>query len=528
MNKVSSRHICRTHYLGEPSVPPPVAGTREESLAAFVTRGRELAARLGLDFEVDAWEVSRLLKPRHGRRACPTRYTLRFGPPPGGEGEDGPWPRPVADVAKATLAGLLGRTSSTPLTVRLDVFRSFARRMDPRPLSECTMADLDATAADLHARYAAPSASLRVARLRAMAVSMERAGLVRPGLADWRPRRMGVDAALRETAPRGTAACLHVSGLSEAIARCFARAVRPRDVLTAGACTLMQFVPTQLAAVLDLEEGCLDECGEGGVQRLLIRLPAANCTEPRARWVPREMTEVAELAVRRIHDVTAEARAIKRWYDGHPDRLHLPPRLEHLRERDWLTVDEVSSLLGLAPLGVPRYARRHGLALRLHGRAAMVSFADIEALVLGRLRSMMELSGGRGRRPLMLLKWQIKNAPEASECMFEPFRTPAFTGLLMPQRGQVGMLERLGADPSRALKVGTEGWRKALAQAAVRGGLGRDDLLDWFAHSDPGRGGSFENDLDAPFRDAVTAKPAIQLSAGPGGRGPRPTTGDHS
>ena len=501
---------------------PDGPGLSGERLAAFVARGRELAERAGLDFDDDAWEVSRLLKPRRGLVQVTSRYSLHFTSVTGGQEGRRPWPKSMADIAKAACVQLLGRTTMTPLIVRCDAMRALAACMGERPVTSCTIIDLDAAAAELRRRYSFKAAELRLMQLRGLVLLLKHAGVMRADLANWQPKP-AVEAGAE--LPRPTR--LPADGLSKAVARSFAIAVEPDDVLVASACTLMQIVPARVSAVIDLEENCWNECLEGGARRLLIRFNSDKGSPPCTKWVPREMADVAELAFRRIQDVTAEARAIKRWYDAHPDRLYLPPRLAHLRQEDWLTLDEASSVLGLQPGYIVDSACKGRLDLKIHrgGGPARVGYTEVERIVLGRLEEMMRLAGGRRCHPLMLLKWRSRTVQTVSECMFKPISQKAFNRSLAPYRGQPGLFQRLGIDPSGTLRGNTHCWRHSLTTAAVRGGLSLNDLGDWFGRLEPGSACHYDHSSDADFRDVLAGVPVTFLSASTAGEDRQPRKG---
>jgi hypothetical protein len=87
--------------------------------------------------------------------------------------------------------------------------------------------------------------------------------------------------------------------------------------------------------------------------------------------------------VKKLRDVTSEARKIAVWYEKNPTMIYLPEHLEYLREKRWLTQSEVS--LVLFGESDPSISTNWCGTNKLAKRAGAFLFEDVQARVLGRL-----------------------------------------------------------------------------------------------------------------------------------------------
>jgi hypothetical protein len=91
-----------------------------------------------------------------------------------------------------------------------------------------------------------------------------------------------------------------------------------------------------------------------------------------------------------LTEISAPARAIAKWYEDNPGKLHLPKELEHLRGKAILTMAEAASLRGLSSdrLLQPRsWAKRKGIApvIDPSTEGMGIRFEDMERAVLSEL-----------------------------------------------------------------------------------------------------------------------------------------------
>ena len=433
----------------------PTAGTPEQTLAAFIMQGRRMAEQNGVDFGALSWEVSELLGPVEGRPRESSRRYLHFTCDVGKGSADQPLPGHMADFTKAYCAHFLGRTQITGLTDRLDAFKHlFAQLQNCRakqahdaqaagphvceravthtqpgndgapaeaagpgaeeasvpagaaagkeslPITASTVRMFDEAVKTLEAHYSPDAAKNRACQLEFIARFLDKHGMARSDLANWTHGCRGSAPLAGTSGPEFEAnakARLPSPEFLVAVARSFARATRPADILVTGALTLLRCFPGRISAILNMQEDPATEHDDDGIKRLLVRLPGDKRVGPSVRWVSKDMTPIAALALRLMHEVTSGPRATKRWYDEHPDVLHLPGELAALRTREFLTADEASTLLGINTVYFLQYAERKKLLLsRFEGGRRVVAFAVVERHLLEHVGPMMRFGGRQG------------------------------------------------------------------------------------------------------------------------------------
>jgi len=89
-------------------------------------------------------------------------------------------------------------------------------------------------------------------------------------------------------------------------------------------------------------------------------------------------------------EISAPARALAGWYEGNPGKMFLPEKLEHLRNKEILTVAEAASLRGVREVSyLKRYSWANNKGIKLvsdsvTGKAG-IRFRDLERAVLSDL-----------------------------------------------------------------------------------------------------------------------------------------------
>lgn len=175
----------------------------------------------------------------------------------------------------------------------------------------------------------------------------------------------------------------------------------PKEIFASSACALMLCDPDRsvevLYAPLDLltPDWMDPDTGEVGTG---LRWYPAKGAPPMVKTVIPPMRDIAVRAVEQLRRLSAPARALALWYEQHPDRIYLPPHLEHLRGREWLGQNEIHAVLfggdvdklsrvdlnrvrsWLDANAVPRISKKGGV-----DRGTTAAFADLERAVLTRL-----------------------------------------------------------------------------------------------------------------------------------------------
>jgi len=159
-----------------------------------------------------------------------------------------------------------------------------------------------------------------------------------------------------------------------ALSEIFATAETPVDKIISSVGWIMASAPQRAAEISDLwiDSECWREHPDR--KELVLRWYPVKNGVPQIKPVPEALTPVVEEALRRLREMSEEARAMARWYEANPDRLYLPPRLAHLRGKMWLSNDEVVELLGFTCKNTVQ--RVNTLTKRKTGKAAFPGVRD--------------------------------------------------------------------------------------------------------------------------------------------------------
>lgn len=174
----------------------------------------------------------------------------------------------------------------------------------------------------------------------------------------------------------------------------------PKEIFATSVCALMLCNPDRAVEVLFAPLDILasdwkdPETGEVGT---VLRWYPAKGAPPMTKTVIPSMRDIAIRAVDRLRQLGAPARALARWYEQYPDRIYLPPHLEHLRRRERLYQNEIYAILFGGQLSKPTVLERtrvrnwlkakavHHISKSGGGGYTTVSFADLEQAVLAEL-----------------------------------------------------------------------------------------------------------------------------------------------
>ena len=179
----------------------------------------------------------------------------------------------------------------------------------------------------------------------------------------------------------------HVEAL-EALATVYCSATRPEDVLPSAIMALLLCVCGRISEILSLPVDCehWSRDSEAGKDIFRLRCRPAKGAEPMLKDVPSVMQDLAVDALQKIREVTEPAREIARWYEDNPGKIYLAPVLEHLRQREHLTIAEGGEILGMGGNnGTLRWCRAHGISMTRIRRKYLVRFDDVERAVLTQL-----------------------------------------------------------------------------------------------------------------------------------------------
>lgn len=307
----------------------------------------------------------------------------------------------------------------------------------------------------------------------------------------------------------------------DALPRIFRLATEPADLITVSVAAIMLAAPDRIGEVLTLPEACeVREPRKGKEDAYGLRWWPAKGAEPMVKWLVPSMASVVQEALHKIRAVTEEARSIAKWYEQNPGQIYLAPDVAHLRGQEWLSMLEVSRILGLANENSAS-AWCKGNAVKMGRIEAGVGrvyarFSDVEAAVLRMLPRgfpvLDNVTGLRYSEALLVVRRNELGAKRGTyRCMIEPVGVDQINSRLGSRAafGFQSIFSRLGfTEPDGGhIVVTSHQFRHYLNTLAQAGGLSQLDIAKWSGRQDVRQNEAYDHvtprQMLAKIRDAV-------------------------
>jgi len=122
---------------------------------------------------------------------------------------------------------------------------------------------------------------------------------------------------------------------------------KPRDRYTTSTFALAICAPGRISEFQDLTVDCLhEEKDSNGKVRLGLRFQAGKGYGADIKWVSTPFRSIAKDAVKRLIELTREARTLAQWFEDHPDKFYRHGACTHLGEDDPLTSRQIYNAMG--------------------------------------------------------------------------------------------------------------------------------------------------------------------------------------
>ncbi len=307
-----------------------------------------------------------------------------------------------------------------------------------------------------------------------------------------------------------------------AVASIFQMATTPGDILTTSIVAILCAAPSRISEVLYLRDDCevTQIVPSTGKEAYGLRWYPAKGAPPMIKWVIPAMADVVRDAIAKIHNITAPAREIAKWYEAHPTELYLPRRLEHVRGREWITLDEAGEIVFLDPVArgtVSAWCDRNGVP-RSKGRVEepRCRMADVQAAVLSSLPQNFpwahKAAGLKFSEALFAVQPNFMNEGKASLRGKIGIVTHAEVSKRLSgrdDRGTSSIFERHGfsEENGSGIRITTHQFRHYLNTLAQAGGLSQLDIAKWSGRKDIRQNRAYDHlsdrDVVAMVRTAV-------------------------
>jgi hypothetical protein len=252
------------------------------------------------------------------------------------------------------------------------------------------------------------------------------------------------------------------------------------------------------------------------------------------KWLVGSMASVVHRAIANIREITEPARAVAKWYEDNPGKIYLPAHLEHLRNRNRLSVAEVGDILFMTTAtssNIASWCRANKVpAVKEGGRRLSFAFADVERAVLAMLpRGFPFADAERGlkyRDALCVVqKYALEEDRGTYRCMIYLLSQDEIANR-MGARSTTGVASIFDhfafreADGSH-IHIRSHQFRHYLNTLAQVGGLSQLDIAKWSGRVDIGQNKTYDHvsdrDLNAMVLQ-VTGESSQLLAALPAAR----------
>ena len=305
----------------------------------------------------------------------------------------------------------------------------------------------------------------------------------------------------------------------DALPKVFRLATEPVDVIVSSVAAILCSAPDRINEVLILPDLCEvhQSAGNGKAEAYGLRWWPAKGADPMVKWIVPSMASVVEEAIGKIRSVTQEARQIAKWYEVHPGEIYLHDDVRHLRSVEWLTMDEVAEIIGLANSNSAHaWCKGHGVKPVTHEKSKQVRFVDIEAAVVAMLPAgfpFLEKETGLKYSDalLVVLTNQLHAQRGTCRCMIELISINQINSGLggRAEHGFNSIFTRLGfTEPDGSpIKVTTHQFRHYLNTLAQVGGMSQLDIAKWSGRKDIRQNAAYDHvtpdQMLQKIRDAV-------------------------
>lgn len=290
-------------------------------------------------------------------------------------------------------------------------------------------------------------------------------------------------------------------------------ATEPGDILVSSTCAVMCSAPDRINEVVLLTNGCeVNQPNEDGSTSYGLRWWPAKGAEPQIKWIVSSMSTVVSSALNKIRAVTEPARELVRWYEAHSTQVYLPSSLEHLREEELLSLDEVGSIVfceTVSRKSVRQWCDLHGVKLE----RAFAKFIEVEAAIIALLPAGFPIMDRETRllysEALFVVPRNHLHLKKTTyRCMFEPVSITNIANRLGTRKDNMeSIFSRFGFTEPDGSPTGvtTHQFRHYLNSLAQAGGLSQEDIANWSGRKDIRQNEAYDHEANGSLLERARA-----------------------
>jgi len=296
------------------------------------------------------------------------------------------------------------------------------------------------------------------------------------------------------------------------------------DVIRARAVELLVCGGWRINELLTLSDDCEveEEAYENGqpvlgddgqpVVRYGIRYWPEKGGEPRVKWMPSIMVDLAKRAVKDIRLDTVHTRSVAQFMETHPGRAYIPAHFGVGGPDQLFSMEDLGQLFGLVRrTSRTQWVRGRKLPVEVINRSWYVRRADLESTLLA---EQPDLS--RSPLPLKLSEYlflvpsNLFHAEKATNPCVVTFLTDGqirdFLGGRVEGDDRVpSVFERFGfAEPDGTpMAMTSHMFRHWLNTLAQQGGMGQHEIARWFGRKDMGQNAAYDHVSGMQYAEQV-------------------------
>lgn len=286
----------------------------------------------------------------------------------------------------------------------------------------------------------------------------------------------------------------------------------PADVIRMRAIELLVCGGWRINELLTLPEHCEveEDAVENGVpvldprghvvRRYGIRYWPEKGAEPRIKWMPTTMVDVAKRAIRDLRIHTAASRTVAQWLEANPGRAFLP-EVADLGPDQLFSTRDLENMFNLAKTAGSWWVKAHGLSPAAEvDRLLFYRRRDLEAALLADQRfpdqatSPLKLS-----EHLFIIPFNFFNETKGTNpCVVTVVSDQQIADFLAgrgSQHSAPSVFERFGfAMPDgRPIELTSHVFRHWLNTLAQQGGMGQHEIARWFGRKDIAQNAAYDH-----------------------------------
>jgi hypothetical protein len=295
------------------------------------------------------------------------------------------------------------------------------------------------------------------------------------------------------------AAKLPTEAALAALPAIFRLAETPLDIIVTSITAILLSAPGRISEVLLLPENCEVIQNIQDTTTYRLRWWPSKGADPMLKPVYSGMADVVKEAISKLRRISAPAREVAAWYETNPEKIYLSAGLEHLRDKTWIALSDVSKIIGIETAwSWCTYAKIK--ISRISGES-VVRFEDVERHVLKMLPNGFPFLNRETRtrysEALILVRKNELHAQRGRYlCMIEPVPTDCINGALgSKNEDRASIFDRSDfKEPDGTLIcVTTHQFRHFLHTIAKMGGMSELDIAKWAGRVDVRQNAAYDH-----------------------------------